>query len=334
MTKLSISFQLHTCLNRNGQQYDLDPILLLLQQIQLQENLREAAVRCKYSYRKAWNLLKQSENLFDQALVIKQRGKGTQLSNLGQLLLETSLNNNNQFKESLFSAENKFNTALNSQLSDSQPLIIIASDSEKLDKLRQLHFPIELHIKGSGLALSAYAEGKCELAGFHLGMGKDSQKLIDNYAQHFNPEQDQFIMLEQRLQGLISHPENPVDSIRQLIDQQLIFVNRQIRSGTRQLLDRLLNEQNIRPELLTGYYHEEHTHLAVASMISTRQADAGLGIQSAAARLNLQFTPLKNELYFLVFKTITPRLQQVLDRLTEKKPLKAISYKKFIEALA
>ncbi|MFK5950866.1 MAG: substrate-binding domain-containing protein, partial [Methylococcales bacterium] len=258
----------------------------------------------------------------------------TQLSELGRLLLASNRDNKITFRDSLIDAERKTNLMLESLYRGTQTLIIFASDSEKLEYLRQQNLNIELHTDGSGPALSAYAEGKCEIAGFHIGLGTHNKKQVDAYLQHLDSKHDQFITLEHRQQGLISHPDRPVISLQQIIEQDLTFVNRQQNSGTRNLLNQLLQEQNIQPEQLNGYYHEEHTHLAVASMVSSRQADVGLGIHSAAERLKLQFTPISNELYFLVFKSLTPAVQQVLDKLSDQSKLEIINYKQFTQLIS
>jgi len=334
MSNISINYALKISLTHNNQQYELETTVKLLKQIQQQENLRAAATECGYSYRKAWNTLQHMENLFGSALVEKQRGKGTQLTQLGKILLDIADNNKPLFEDALGFAENKANTTLQSFFSASHPLRIIASDSEKLDKLRQPHWHIELHIDGSEQALSAYAEGRCELAGFHIGIGKINQQQLKHYCQYIDPERDQFVLLEQRQQGLISHPEQPIDTLQQCVDQQRVFVNRQQGSGTRLLLDNLLKQQNIHPDCLAGYYHEEHTHLAVASMVMSRQVDAGLGIQSVAYRLKLHFTPINNELYFLIFNSPSSELQQLITELSPENTPGILNYQDFISLLS
>jgi putative molybdopterin biosynthesis protein len=49
-----------------------------------------------------------------------------------------------------------------------------------------------------------------------------------------------------------------------------------------------------------GYDRAESTHLAVAAAVASGQAEAGFGIQAAAAELGLAFVPLVVEDYFLV----------------------------------
>jgi molybdate transport repressor ModE-like protein len=309
----------------------MESVTRLLKEIQNHGNLRAAASSCHYSYRKAWDILKQFKTLFDSALVDTQQGKGSQLTALGKIILDNAEKNNQLFSSNLTEAASKANTSIHAIQSFTQPVRIIASDSEKLSKLRHQHRFIELHFDGSGQALSAYAEGRCDIAGFHISAKNNNSEQISAYCQHLNQKNDQFILLEKRLQGIISHPERPLQSLRQIIDQQLIFVNRQSGSGTRQLLDLLLQEEDINPEQLNGYYHEEHTHLAIASMISSGQADAGIGIHSAAEHLKLHFTPLCSEYYFLVFKTLSSPIQRILTLLYEQQIPQIMNYNDFIK---
>ncbi len=313
--------------------YELDAVLRLLNEVQKHGNLRVAASRCGYSYRKAWDRLKQLETLFDAKLVNMQRGKGSQLSPLGQKLLEIEQENKRFFNDALTTAADKAHDVLQALLPVRQELRIVASDSEKLSKLRQQQLPLSLQIEGSSQALLAYAEGKCDMAGFHIAVDNANKEQLDQFCQYLDHKSDQFILLEQRQQGLMSHPDKPVNTLQQLIDQKLQFVNRQVGSGTRLLLDNLLKKHHIRPQQLPGYFHEEHTHLAVASMIISRQADAGLGIESVAKQLNLHFSAITREFYFLVFKSLTPELKHILNRLNPQCLTQIMNYNAFVETI-
>jgi putative molybdopterin biosynthesis protein len=79
------------------------------------------------------------------------------------------------------------------------------------------------------------------------------------------------------------------------------LVNRQPGSGTRVWLDAQLKSLKLLPEAVPGYEWEELTHLAVASAIERGEATVGLGIQAAAAGYGLDFIPLTQERYDLVF---------------------------------
>src|SRR3972149_5216322 len=70
-------------------------------------------------------------------------------------------------------------------------------------------------------------------------------------------------------------------------------------SAPRALLDRLRGDAGVRPRQVRGYAVEEYTHLAVAATVASGMADAGFGIEAAAARHGLGFVPIASEEYLL-----------------------------------
>jgi len=84
------------------------------------------------------------------------------------------------------------------------------------------------------------------------------------------------------------------------VREDIRFVNRQGGSGTRVLLDYRLGQLGIDPGRITGYDHEEFTHMSTAVAVLSGAADVGLGIYAAARALNLDFIPVVTEQYDLV----------------------------------
>jgi putative molybdopterin biosynthesis protein len=80
-----------------------------------------------------------------------------------------------------------------------------------------------------------------------------------------------------------------------------MFVNRQPGSGTRVLLDYELKRLQMDPAAIRGYEREEFTHMSVGVAVASGLADAGLGVRSAAVALDLDFIPVGEEQYDLVF---------------------------------
>lgn len=109
------------------------------------------------------------------------------------------------------------------------------------------------------------------------------------------------INLVKRDQGLIIQKNNPlnISSLKDLKNPQIRYINRQNGSGTRILLDYLLEKEDIKPQEINGYNREEYTHLAVAASIKNGASDTGLGIYSSARALNLDFIPITREQYDL-----------------------------------
>ena len=77
------------------------------------------------------------------------------------------------------------------------------------------------------------------------------------------------------------------------------YVNRPLGTGTRVLFDELLEREGLGAEAFDGYATHEPSHAAVAQAIASGQADAGLGIESAALGAGLGFVPLAHERYHL-----------------------------------
>ena len=83
----------------------------------------------------------------------------------------------------------------------------------------------------------------------------------------------------------------------------IVYINRQRGSGTRVLLDYLLQKAEIEPDNIAGYEREMSTHMAVASAVKSGTADAGLGVYSAAAVNGLDFIPVGREDYDFIVRT-------------------------------
>jgi len=101
------------------------------------------------------------------------------------------------------------------------------------------------------------------------------------------------VHLWRREQGLLVPPGNP-RGVQRIADlAKLRIVRRPAGTGTRTLLDRLLLDDGLDPDAISGPTVE--LHLDVALAVATGEADAGLGLRSAATPLGLDFVPLSWE---------------------------------------
>jgi len=120
--------------------------------------------------------------------------------------------------------------------------------------------------------------------------------------QRFLPGREIALMnLVYRTQGLLVPKGNPLNikNLEDLVRPGIRFINRQGGSGTRVLLDYLLQKLGLVKEQILGYEREEFTHLGVAVAVVSGSADVGLGIQSAAEALGLDFILIGEERYDL-----------------------------------
>ncbi|HVJ49356.1 helix-turn-helix transcriptional regulator [Desulfitobacterium sp.] len=164
--------------------------------------------------------------------------------------------------------------------------------------------PLELHLefKGSMEGLMALYHNQAQISGIHL-WDDQTQEYNLPFVHYVLPgEPVTLINLVKRVQGFIVQPGNPwgIKSWEDLTHKGLRFMNRQKGSGTRLKLDSYLHEAKISPAEIQGYSQEVNTHLDIASCVANDQADVGIGVQSAAHRMGLDFIPLFHERYDLV----------------------------------
>jgi putative molybdopterin biosynthesis protein len=104
-----------------------------------------------------------------------------------------------------------------------------------------------------------------------------------------------------------------IRGIDDLLRKDVKLANRNLGSGTRILLDGKLHElaktKGIVFGMLTkrirGYDSEMMTHKQVATAVSSRRADVGIGLTSIAAAMRLDSIPIAEEQYdFLVEKRV------------------------------
>jgi molybdate-binding protein len=111
------------------------------------------------------------------------------------------------------------------------------------------------------------------------------------------------VHLWRREQGLIV-PKGDPDGVTGVASLDGLRVARRPHgTGTRTLLDRLLIEDGLDPDAIAG--PEVELHLDVALAVATGEADAGLGLRSAATPLDLDFVPVMWE----SFQIATTRAQ-------------------------
>lgn len=293
----------------------LDPRLFeLLRAVADTGSLQRAARIVRLSYRHAWGLLQRWEGLLGQSLVTLERGRGARLTGVGETLLWADRRVSARLApelESLASAlQGELSQAIDTE--QSPPVRIFASHDLALGPLRDLAHEhgqahTELQFRGSLDSLRLLGSGRCELAGFHLPEGKLGRLLAPRYRPWLNARAHRLVHVGYRQQGLMLRRGNPkrIQRVADLARRTARFVNRQPGSGTRLLFDALLDACGLEPREIRGYDTEEFTHLAVAAMVASGAADAGFGIEAAAARFGLLFVPVVRERYCLAARRET-----------------------------
>lgn len=287
----------------------------LLEAIAATGSLAAAVTERRMSYRAAWGLLRDCERDFGAPLVRLQRGRGAQLADAGAQLLRAQRTAEQRLTRILPSLALSFDLGAAPPRRERVPvggLVVVASHDLVLAALRDVlpsttGLKLQLSFMGSLHALQQFAEGRADVTGFHVALGARNPRDVAPFRRWLNLRRDRLIRFVDREQGLILPRGNParVRSFKDIARKRLRFVNRQTGSGTRLLIDRILAEEGLRPEALSGYAQEEFTHPAIAATVASGGADAGFGLRAAASERGLAFVPLLQERYFLAARKST-----------------------------
>jgi putative molybdopterin biosynthesis protein len=220
-------------------------------------------------------------------------------------------------------AGEKVEIRLNKPLSEIENTLIITGSHDPLidevaDFLARRGAPFRVcstHVGSMG-AVYAVRDGLAHMGGIHL-LDTITGEYNKSYIEKYIPDGHAVAVKGVgRVQGLMVKKGNPL-GIREFGDVKNVrYVNRQRGAGTRILCDYLLEKNGLTPDDVNGYNNEEFTHTAVAALIAAGNADAGLGIYSAAKMYGLDFIPVCNETYeFLIDKKYLndPMVKQFLD---------------------
>ncbi len=181
-------------------------------------------------------------------------------------------------------------------------LIVIGSHCVGMDfllsQLQRRGITSKLLNVGSSAGLLAAKRGECDIAGIHLLDAATGQ-----YNRPFLSDAVELIEGYGRSQGVLFRRGDArfegrtADEIVALAisDPSCVMVNRNQGSGTRILIDRLLN--GAKP---SGYAVQPTNHNAVAAAIVQHRADWGLAIESVAGTNDLGFLPYQEERYDFV----------------------------------
>lgn len=156
---------------------------------------------------------------------------------------------------------------------------------------------------GSMGGVMAVRRGETHLAPIHL-LDQDSGEYNIPFAKKYLSGRNiGLIRGIKRVQGLMIQRGNPknITDLTDLVRDDISFVNRQKGSGTRLLLDYKLKGLEIGQNSIKGYKREMSTHMSVASSVKSGSADVGVGIESAAMLLGLDFIPIGEESYEFIF---------------------------------
>lgn len=298
----------------------------LLSAVREQGSIQQAARATGSSYRHVWGALKQWQEQLGQPLVSWAQGQPARLTPFAERLLWAEARARARLAPHIEALRAELERVLTDAFDGSQEVLAVyASHDAALPLLREraaaqqgLH--LELKFAGSMDALRALAEGRCAVAGFHVPPLGDSRNAFARALKPLlKPGRHKLIGCSRRTQGLMVAAGNPLGlrGLADLAGAGLRFVQRQSGSGTRLLTEHLLQDLGIEATALDATaVGTEDSHGAVAAVVASGLADAGIGIAAAAQAFGLGFVPLIEEDYFLVCLSDTLE-QPAVQRLRE-----------------
>ena len=185
----------------------------------------------------------------------------------------------------------------------------------------------------SKLALDWLREGKVHVAGSHLKDDQTGEFNLPYVRRELREGDFAVVTFACWEEGLVVAKDNPkgIRRIQDLVKKGVRFVNREMGSGSRALLDRLLHGVGVPGKKINGYRRIVRGHLAAAYCVASGDADCCLAARSAAQTFNLGFLPLENERYDLVMRKRTLEtpegraLLDVLQRASLRRKLEAVA---------
>ena len=165
----------------------------------------------------------------------------------------------------------------------------------------------------SRLALSWLKEGKVHIAGSHLEDPATGEFNLPYIRKEFPGEAISVVTFAGWEEGLVVPPGNPknIRKIEDLARRGVRFVNREPGSGSRALLERLLQKAGVESKKVAGFGRIAFGHLSAAYQVTSGDADVCLATRSAAKTFGLDFIALHSERYDLVMRSRTMELPAV-----------------------
>ncbi|MHA6260313.1 substrate-binding domain-containing protein [Sporosarcina sp. CAU 1771] len=186
--------------------------------------------------------------------------------------------------------------------------IVISGQDSSLDILaRQLEMrtdefrPLRSYVGSLDSLISMY-KGKADIVSTHLFDGDTKEYNVSYVRKLLVSKSFLVVRFIRRQAGLYVAKGNPRKIVgwADLANPTVTIVNRESGAGARVLLDEQLRLHDISKNQVNGYANEHTSHLAIASVVASGGADAGIGIEQVAKAANIDFIPLIKESYDLV----------------------------------
>ncbi len=311
----------------------------MLRAIDQTGSFSEAARTLSLSYPFVWNRIAKIERFLDRKVVNAEQGGAnggrTLLTHEGRRMLESYSELDSRVRRFITgnispSAYSSLAGGVRTNLSfiGSHCVVVERALSWLHDRNPKVTYQM-LNV-GSWAGLTAMMLRQADIAGIHI--------FDETTLQYNRPLLSKFglshsyvlIRGYKRQQCLMVRKGNPkrIRGLDGLLRRDVKLANRNLGSGTRILLDGKLRELARSRGLdfgamvarIRGYDSEMMTHRQVAAALSSRRADAGIGLTLIAAESGLDFIPIAEEFYdFLVKKRMrNPNVRDFFDILASK----------------
>ncbi len=149
----------------------------------------------------------------------------------------------------------------------------------------------------SSAALDALRRGEAHVAGFHFPEGNDGLA-----ARAALPAGSTIVRFACWEQGWMIRRGNPSGfrAAEDLASRRFRLLNRPVGSGSRMLLDRLLQQAGVAPRKVPSYGDIAPTHADCAVAVAQGRADAAIGLRAVAAQHGLDFLSLERVAFDLL----------------------------------
>ena len=287
-----------------------NPLFELLAALVEGGSIRHAAQNLGRSYRYVWDSLRKWEQVLDSSLVTWTQGQKARPTEFAQKLLWAERRARTRMQPHIEALRSDLSRVLAEARDERHQLLSLRASHDIALPILQQHVAaaanlhLDIGFTGSAEAIRALNSRECLVAGFHVPPLRGAAPVFARALKPLlKPGVHKLIACSRRLQGLMLRKEHSgvVRTFPDLARQRLRFVNRQIGSGTRMLVDHMMQKHALPTASLPGYFeHLEHTHVSVALCVASGVADAGVGVEAAALQFGLHFVPLVEENYFLV----------------------------------
>ncbi|SDC23983.1 molybdopterin molybdochelatase [Candidatus Frackibacter sp. WG11] len=193
--------------------------------------------------------------------------------------------------------EDKINVELHKGINYRQNLLAVGEQDYVFELLKDqlaLDAELNLHLKDvdSRTGLEFLRQKQANMA---LLKTNNLETLKETISSMEELEQQLVVVNLVRSQiGLAVASGNPkaINELQDLVKEDVLFVNRQQRAASREVLDNKLQNLKINDKIIRGYEHEESTDLGVANLIKEGIVDVGLVSQGVAELFGLEFISL------------------------------------------